>query len=346
LIVSLVVLSGAVLAIALWKIRLVVGLLFFGIVVASAMRPGVEALHRRGVPRALGVAVHYAVLGVGVALLLWLVVPRAVDQIQQAISEVPKSRTELKREAESSDGIKHDVLVGLERRLRDLPSGSELFTPALELTRKVVEVIVGIFFLFASAAYWIFERERAERVLLAAVPRRRRGVVRDTWRLIDLKLGAFVRGQLLLVVLVGVVLSLAFWGIGLPYWALIGPAAGVVELVPVIGPLAAGALAIGAGLTVSWKIALYAGIIVLAVRLLEDYLVMPRVVGDAVGLSPLIVLAAVSAVGIIFGGVAILLAIPLAAVVATIIDVVVLKKDPANEDVPAVIFSASDAEPG
>ena len=111
-----------------------------------------------------------------------------------------------------------------------------------------------------------------------------------------------------------------------------------------IGPLAAGALAVGVGLTVSWQTALAAGIAVLVVRLLEDYLVIPRVLGDAVGLTPLVVLVAVTSCGLLFGGFAVILAIPLAAVVATVIDVVVRDKDPAEEEVPTVIFPAKDAE--
>ena len=84
----------------------------------------------------------------------------------------------------------------------------------------------------------------------------------------------------------------------------------------------------------------------LGVRLLQDYVVIPRVLGDAVGLSPLVVLVAVTAVGLLFGGFAVLLAIPLAAVIATLIDVIVRDKDPAEEDVPTVLFPAKDAESG
>jgi predicted PurR-regulated permease PerM len=168
--------------------------------------------------------------------------------------------------------------------------------------------------------------------------------VRDTWNLIDAKLGAYVRGQVVLVALVATVLSLAFWAIGLPYWLLVGAFAGLVELIPVIGPLAAGALAVGVGLTISWQTALAAGLAVLVVRLVEDYLVIPRVLGDAVGLTPLVVLVSVTACGLLFGGFAVILAIPLAAVITTLIDVIVRDKDPSEEEVPAVIFSAKDAE--
>jgi predicted PurR-regulated permease PerM len=97
-----------------------------------------------------------------------------------------------------------------------------------------------------------------------------------------------VRGQALLIALVATVLSASFWLIGLPYWLLVGVFAGVIEIVPVIGSLAAGALAVGVGL--------------------------------------------------------ILLAVPLAAVIGTLVEVVVLEKNPEEEEVPTVLFPAPEAE--
>ena len=176
------------------------------------------------------------------------------------------------------------------------------------------------------------------------MPRPKRKKVRDTWTLIDLRLGAFVRGQVLLIVLVAVVLSLLFWAIGEPYWILVGAFAGLVELVPVIGPLTAGALAVAVGFTASVHVAVLAAGCVLGVRLLEDYIVMPKVLGEAVGLSPLLVLVSVTAVGILFSGWAVLFAVPIAAVVTTLFDVVLRDVDPAEEDVPAVIFAPKEAE--
>jgi predicted PurR-regulated permease PerM len=120
--------------------------------------------------------------------------------------------------------------------------------------------------------------------------------------------------------------------------------AGIVEIIPIIGPLAAGAVAVGVGLTVSWKVALAAGLAVLGVRLAEDYIVVPRVLGHAVGLSPLVVLVSVTAIGLLLGGVYVLLAVPIAAIFVTLVDVIVRDKDPAQEEVPAVLFPAKDAE--
>jgi predicted PurR-regulated permease PerM len=294
------------------------------------------------VPRAVGLALHYlAFVGV-IALLLALAVPRARDQVDAALS--PHGKATIAREAKHSTGVKHDILVALRDRLQHLPKEKELVKPATTIGVKAFEVLIGIFFTFATAAYWIFERDKTIDVVCALVPAPRRGLVRDTWDLIDLKLGAFVRGQALLIVFVATILSLLFWAIGLPYWLLIGSFAGLVEIVPVIGPLAAGALAVGVGFTHSLNVALAAGACVLGVRLLEDYLIMPSVIGEAVGLSPLLVLVSVTAVGILFSGWAVLFAVPIAAVGVTLFDVILRDVNPADEEVPTVLFPAKESE--
>jgi predicted PurR-regulated permease PerM len=336
---TLVVLSIVVAALALWKIRIVIALLFLGFVIASAMRPSVEWLNRRArVPRSLGVVVHYLGFLGGLALFLYLVVPVAITQIDHAIGHVPTSPNELHRAAVHSHGIRHEILSALDKRLRQLPSGTSLLHPAVTVTKTLFEILVGLVFMLAVGAYWIFERDGAIALVQSMVPRRHRRLTRETWLLIDRKLGAFVRGELLLVLIVAILLSLAFWLDGEPYWLLIGAFAGIVELVPIVGPLAAGVVAIAVGLTAGWMVAIGAGIAVLVLRQLEDYVIAPRVMGHAVGLSPLVVLVSVVGVGYLLGPIYVLLAIPIASIAATLIDVVVRDQDPARENAPAVLF--------
>jgi predicted PurR-regulated permease PerM len=342
---TLVALSIVVAALALWKIKAVIALLFLGFIVAAAMRPGVEWLNRRArIPRGLGVLLHYLTLLGLLALVLWLIVPRALSQVEQAIGSVPTTSAQLQHQANHSTGIKHEILVAVQKRLKKLPSVGDVFHPLVSATKTAFEILIGIFFMFAVGAYWIFERDRTIALVQSLLPRQHRRVTRDTWLLIDQKLGGFVRGELLLVVFVSTVLSFAFWLDGLPYWLLIGVTAGVFEVVPIIGPLVIGILAVGVGLTVDWKTALGAGIAVAVLRQLEDLFVAPRVLGHAVGLSPLVVLVSVTAIGILFGGFYVLLAIPITAVLSTLVDVVVRDVDPAEEEVPPLLFPAKDAE--
>jgi predicted PurR-regulated permease PerM len=288
-IVTLVAGAIVVVALALWKLKLVIALLFFAFILAAAMRPAIDWLGRHRIPRAAGLALHYLAFVGLMAAAIAFAAPRALDQVNNALDRSGSS--EIAQATKHSTGVKHQVLVALQKRLDNLPKRSELVKPAANAGLKAFEVLIGILFTFAAAAYWIFEREKTIDVVCQLLPRPRRKLVRDTWDLIDAKLGAFVRGQLVLIVLVGTVLSLLFWAIGEPYWLLVGAFAGLVEIVPVIGPLAAGGLAVAVGFTASVHVAVLAAICVLVVRLCEDYLVMPKILGEAVGLSPLLVLA-------------------------------------------------------
>src|SRR5206468_5674637 len=144
-VVTLVAGGIVVLALALWKIRVVIALVFLGFIVAAAMRPGVDWFQRHRLPRGVGVLLHYLALAGVIALVLWLVVPPAISQVQQAIGNVPTTSSELHRQAKQSTGIKHELLLGLEKRLRKLPSGTSLVHPAVEVTKKAFEALVGIF---------------------------------------------------------------------------------------------------------------------------------------------------------------------------------------------------------
>ncbi len=341
-IATLVALAIVIAALALWKIRIVIALLFLGFVIASAMRPSVEWLHRRaGLPRSVGVLLHYLGFLAAIGLFLYLVVPVAITQIDHAIGKVPTSTSQLHQAATHSHGIRHAILSGIDKRLRQLPSGTSLLHPAIAATKTAFEILVGIFFMFAVGAYWIFERDGTIALVQSMVPVEHRRVLRDTWVLIDKKLGAFVRGQFLLVVIVATLLSVAFWIDGEPYWLLVGSFAGIVELVPIVGPLAAGAVAIGAGLTVGWTVAVGAALAVVILRQLEDYVIAPRVMGHAVGLSPLVVLVSVVAIGYLLGAVYVLIAIPIASVIATLVDVVIRDRDPADEEAPTILFAGA-----
>jgi predicted PurR-regulated permease PerM len=337
MIVTAVAVGVVVLALALWKLRLIVTLVFVGITWAAAMRPGVDWLHRHRVPRALGVLLHYFVLLGLVALLLAFVVPQLVHEVQGALGTAPSPHPR-------NEGVKQQILDALQRRLRHLPSVGKLVHPALSAGEEALKVLVGIFFTLATAAYWVFERDRFIDFVTGFLARPKRKKVRDTWELIDLKLGAFVRGQLLLIGLVGSVVSTAFFLIGEPYWLLLGICVALLEIIPVVGPLAALVLAVGAGLTVSWHTAAFAGGALLLVRVIQDYVINPRVLGGAVGLSPLLVLIAVSVVGVVLGPFYVLIAVPLASLVVTVIDVAVRDVDPAEAEVPTVLFSAKETE--
>jgi predicted PurR-regulated permease PerM len=134
-----------------------------------------------------------------------------------------------------------------------------------------------------------------------------------------------------MVVIVGAVLATGFYLVGLNYWLLVGGFVGLVEIVPVIGPLIGAILVVAVGLPQSAHVVALALLWLVVVREIQSYVVNPHLMGKSVGLSPLVTLVSVSVVGLLFGGFAVILAIPVTSAVATMIDVFVLDHEPPAE---------------
>ena len=151
--IATLVVGGIVVAGArgLGAAKLLAALLFFAFILAAAMRPTVEKLATAASRAPSAIGLHYVVFVGLVAGFLWAVVPRAIDQIDKALGGIPSTRSELGEQAREATGLKHDLLAGLQRRLDELPTGDQLVDPAVEMTRLVFEVGLGIFFVLASA---------------------------------------------------------------------------------------------------------------------------------------------------------------------------------------------------
>lgn len=316
------VIGVGVLVLGLWRLREIVILLLLALTFAAAIRPGVTALHRRGVPESIAIFVFFALVIGTLVLFFWLAVPPAVHQIQQALSQ-PVSK---------GHGIRHDVLAWAQRELAKLPSGSAVLHPVATYGKKATTAIAAVFFTLAATWYWISERDRMIDAASSLVSEPKRESTSRTLLAIDERLGAYVRLMVMMIVAVGLVDSTGFYLVGLHYWLLLGGVVSLLEVIPVIGPLL-GVLLVGAvGLSQSLHVMVLALAVVLGVRLIQDYVVNPHVMGGSVGLSPLATLVTVSVVGVLFGPFAVILAIPVTSTVATLIDVLVLGHEPPDSE--------------
>jgi predicted PurR-regulated permease PerM len=313
-------------AIALWELRTMLTLLLVAFTLAAGMRAGVEALKGRGIPAAPAILLQYAVLLGLFALLVALVVPPALNELSAALGGIPPSPGEVQEKARHATGVRRDLLVALEHLLQRAPTRTQLLHPALDAGRTIGLLAARTAFTLAVAAYWILERDRALALVATLVPAGRRRAVLDAWLLVESRLGAYVRRVFVMVLVVSAVLSIAYFLLGVPYALLLGPFSGVIEVVPVVGPLLAGVAAIGLASTVSLQLALETAAVFVVFRLTQDYLINPRVFGGAVGLAPLVVLVSASAVGVVLGPAAVALATPLAAICVTIVEVVTLRR--------------------
>src|SRR5581483_9069822 len=113
---------------------------------------------------------------------------------------------------------------------------------------KAGEAVVAVFFTIAATWYCVSERDAIIALLSALAPESERERARETFLALDSRLGAYTRLRFLMVFAVGVVLSGGFYVIGLKYWLLVGTFVGLIEIVPMIGPIVGSILVLAVGI--------------------------------------------------------------------------------------------------
>lgn len=322
---------------ALYHFRLALVLFFVALVLATSLRPFIERLRRLGTARPVAtVAVHLAVLGLLAAFLLWMA-PLIVQQATALIQAVPGQYQELRAELlGSSNRFLHSLAQELPANLGQLAQGMPAETSLVGVTEVwyyLQRLFWGLFLVLAVvllSVYWSIEDERILRSLLLVVPFERREAARELIDRIQEKLAAFVIGQSILCATVALMALVAYWFIGLPYVFALAFMAGIFEAIPNIGPILGAIPAVLVGLTIGPTTALWVIGANVGISLVENNLLVPRVMDESVGVHPVVTLLAITAlvagVGIL-GGV---LAIPLAAVIQVLLDRFVFEALPAG----------------
>jgi predicted PurR-regulated permease PerM len=190
---------------------------------------------------------------------------------------------------------------------------------AYQLVSSVVGVIFTTFSVMIVAFYWMTEKSIVKRLVLDLFPLDKRERAHAVWDEIELKLGGWTRGQLILCVTIGVTSAVAYRLVGLEFWLALGIWAGLTELIPFIGPVLGGSAAFIVALADSWQKAAIVIGIVIVLQQLEGAVLVPRVMKNAVGMTPLSVILAVFIGGTLLGIIGAVIAIPIAAALQVLI---------------------------
>ncbi|HYI25677.1 MAG TPA: AI-2E family transporter [Thermomicrobiales bacterium] len=322
---SLAVLSVVALAWTVVQIRSILFLLVLGIIFAAAIEPLVYRLRRAGLRRGQSILLVYAAILVILGGTIYLMVPHLVKQFDALDAAIPGMFDNLRQQALSSDHAMirrtgYQTLLRIEStylRIRN--------SPEINQDQAVVAAtsVLGIFFTIVSllivAFYWMTERATIKRVMLGLIPLRQRARAHEIWDEIEYRIGGWTRGQLLLMFIIGISSGIAYWAMELPFWLALAIWAGITEAIPYIGPFIGGATAALVALTDSPEKALWVVIFAVVLQQVEGAVLVPRVMKNAVGMSPLTVVLAVLIGNALAGLVGSLLAIPIGAAIQVLV---------------------------
>ena len=307
----------------LYLVREVLVVAFLALIIAAAIHAPVAALEARGLRRVLAVLVVYLVLFAVVGVMLALLIPPLVTQARAFAADLPNIIGRLSADVNA-------LLAQL-----GLSSGANVVDSILGqlgslggLLARIPGVAVGflsaLLLVTFLSALMILERDRARTWSMRFVAAHDRPAWDSLVRKAADRLGAYVRGQLLIMLVTGVGSYVGLTLIGVPFALPLGIFAFLTEAIPIAGPIIAGVVMILVAVTQSPVAALLTIILVASIPQAESLVLVPVIQGRLISISPVVALLAVlagSAIGDIAGAI---LAIPMVAIAMLVIDDVIL----------------------
>ena len=319
-------------------------LLFVAILLASALEPIVGTLRDRlPVGRGATILVVYAGFFVTVLGLAFIVVPAAIKQGQDIVANLPAFFDSVRSWAETlrPATLSRSVTALLDSVESVIASAQPDPDKVVEVGAAAAEAAVWLATLLTIVYFWLVEHARVQRYLLAFVPMERRAGARDAWNEIETRMGLWVRGQLILMGTMGVATGIAYTLLGLPGALLLALIAALTEAIPIIGPLLGAIPAILVAATVSPELALVVAGVYVVIQLVEGSVLVPLVMRNTIGISPLLVLLSLLIGGAAGGLVGAFFAVPVAASIEIVLSRLQARETPVAQD-PAAIETPED----
>ena len=302
-----------------WQVKEIFLLFFVSLILSLALLPFIEKLERRGLSRSLSAVVVYFSLIVVFALVVGSGVSPMVEQTTLFFSHLPKIIESVLSNPQVSSVSRQLI----EEVTRQLASASI----------SVVKITLGIFGSFLSLVtilvfsfYFSLDYENLSNRFVSFFSDGTKRTINEALEEIEKRLGSWVRGEFVLMIVIAALSYIGLSLLGVNYALPLSLIAGVLEIVPVIGPVISAIPAVIVGFAGSTALGLGVLALYILIQQFENNIIVPRVMKKAVGFNPLLTMGAIFVGGKMFGVVGALLAVPVVLILQVIIPKFFLEK--------------------
>ncbi|TXK79324.1 AI-2E family transporter [Paenibacillus sp. N3.4] len=296
---------------------------FIAVIISYLLNPVVTILNQRKVPRTIAVLLIYSVFISSLTVVIMNVTPMFMEQFAELNEHMPQMAM---RAQSLVDGFNQNQLLpdsvrsGFNHSLVKLENNiSMAISNYMNQIGNTINLLFIAFIVPFVAFYILKDFQIIEKTALAVVPKEHRKKTIKLLIDIDTALGNYIRGQLLVCVIIGILAYIGYWAIGMPYALLLASVVAVFNIIPYLGPFFGAAPAIIMASTISLKMVLLVAMINLTVQILEGNVISPQVVGRTLHMHPLFIIFALLVGGEIAGIAGLILAVPFFAVMKVII---------------------------
>lgn len=321
---KLLLLTGGALLVCLFLLRVrgVLTPFYLAFAIAYLGSPFVNLLESKQVPRPLAIVLLYAIFLVVVILIIYAFLPSLQRELEQMMERLPEKTRRL-------ESLPSGLMAGLELAWmpESLQEAVRLVIRRAEgliegLASRIAELLVGFLsrlvdlVLAPFLAYYILkDADLLAKASISWLPTQARKDLLELAQRVNKVVGRFIRGQLIVSLIVGGLVACGLSLLGVRYALFLGLLAGLFDIIPYFGPILGAVPALILALLRSPLTALWTLLVFVAVQQLEGNVLSPKIVGEQVGLHPLTVIFSILAGGELLGIAGMLLAVPAAATV-------------------------------
>ena len=295
------------------QIRDIIVSIFLSYIIMAAVLPSVEFLKRKRFPRVLAVLIPYLAIITAIFLLIVPLVPFIAEQIQSLLTKFPQF---IDRSA-TTFGFQIDK-TQMQQYINN--EFATLSQNAVDFTTKIFGGIFSIITIFVVSFYLLMYSDSFKKFTANLFHDGSRAYIEKTLDQINEKLGAWLRGELLLMLSIGLFSWIGLTILGLPYALPLALLAGLLEIVPTLGPILSAIPATIIAFTISPTMAITVVVLYMLIQALENQLLVPKIMQKAVGLNPVLVILSVMIGANLMGIAGALLAIPFVSFLIVIIN--------------------------
>jgi len=309
----------------IFKVRTILGPFFLAFIFAYLLNPLVEGLERHRISRKRSILIVFSVIIAVVITIIFLILPTLYNELSKLAVILPNV---IQLFTEKVDGLREQFkATGLPSRValvldQHLGQGEVIMASRLNIFLANLPNVLSTVTLYilspVIAIYFLSDWKGLGAHFYRMIPQRGRMEWRRLWQDINHVIRQFVRGNLVVAVIVGLLIGIGVKLVGMEYALLIGLICGIFDLIPYFGPIIGAVPSVLLALTKSPAMALKVVVIILIVQQLEGNVISPKLMGESVGLHPIWVVFALLAGGELAGVWGMLLAVPVAAVIRVI----------------------------
>lgn len=313
-----------------WYIREVLFILFAALILAAALDPWVDKMERYRIPRGVSIAGLYVGLIVVTVGIAYLIIPPTIQQSTEIVESFAQYAPQI--DSFYQTVTQHpDVsfIAEVQNYLSDINRAlADLTAPVTETVTVFMTGLGALIVVLVITFYMTIEEDGIKKFVRSVAPLKYQPYLVEKTNRMQEKMGAWMRGQLITMALIGVLSGLALWVLGVEYALVIAIFAGFAEFIPFIGPLISAVPAVFFAYADSpWK-AVAVMIAFLVIQQLENQVITPKMMNKAVGLNPIVVIASMLVGHLLIPYAGIILAVPAATIIWVFLeDVVKLKRE-------------------